>query len=111
VVLIEAGAADPVGFTDPMKLFALAGGGYLGFAWEQRNIRYVTDKEISIKILRYLVGVIILIGIQSLKVVLGDSLAISLARYMITGLWATALYPYIGSRIRIGKSGTLFRTD
>lgn len=109
-ILIETGAADPVGFTDPMKLFALAGGGYLGFAWEQRKIRYVTEKKMSIKILRYLVGVIVLIGIQSLKVVLGSSMAVALARYAITGLWATALYPYIGSRIRIGKSGTLFGT-
>lgn len=107
-VSIIGGTTDPVGFTDPMKLFALAGGGYLGFAWEQRKIAYSTEGTVSMKILRFVIGVVVLMGIQGLKAVLGDHLAITLLRYLMIGLWATALYPMIASRIKIGKAGALF---
>jgi undecaprenyl-diphosphatase len=107
-VSISWGITDPVGFEDPMKLFALAGGGYLGFAWDQRKISYTTDGTVALKILRYLFGVAVLMGIQALKALPGDSIAVDLLRYLLTGLWATALYPLIGSRIKIGKTGKLF---
>ncbi|PKL20445.1 MAG: phosphoesterase PA-phosphatase [Spirochaetae bacterium HGW-Spirochaetae-4] len=107
-LLIELDAIDPVGFTDPMKLFSLAGGGYLGFAWEQRHIKYTTDGKTGTKILRFVLGVIVLLVIQALKTILGDHMAVGVFRYGMTGLWATALYPYLGTRIRIGKNSYLF---
>ena len=107
-VLIGMNAIDPVGFTDPMKLFSLAGGGYLGFAWDQRRIRYTTEGSVGIKILRFVIGILVLLVIQALKVVMGDHLAAGLFRYLMTGLWATALYPFLGTKIRIGKTAHLF---
>ncbi|MDD3941484.1 MAG: phosphatase PAP2 family protein [Sphaerochaetaceae bacterium] len=109
-ILIASHVADPVAFMDPLKLFALAGGGYLGFAWEERKISYVTDGTVPIKILRYVLGVVVLLGIQGLKAVLGDHLAVTVLRYLLVGLWATALYPYLGSRIKIGSHRLFERT-
>jgi undecaprenyl-diphosphatase len=103
-ILIEAGVADPVGFTDPMKLFSLAAGGYLGFAWDQKHIRYTTGGTRGIKVLRLLLGIFVVLVIQALKVVLPDHMASGLFRYVATGLWITALYPYLGTKIRIGNS-------
>ncbi|MDD3365916.1 MAG: phosphatase PAP2 family protein [Sphaerochaetaceae bacterium] len=111
VFLIELGIADPIGFSDPMKLFSLAAGGYLGFAWDQRNIQYSTEGTTLLKILRLALGLIILVAIQALKLVLGPHSAVAFFRYALTGVWATALYPFIGTKIRIGKTTHLFETS
>ncbi|MGI6432993.1 MAG: phosphatase PAP2 family protein [Sphaerochaetaceae bacterium] len=100
--------ADPLGFSDPMKLFALAGGGYLGFAWEQKHINYVTEANLAVKLLRLVFGLAILFFIQSLKSILGAHLAITLIRYYLIGLWVTFLYPLIGSKIPVGNNHYFF---
>ena len=109
-VLIELGMADPVGFSDPVKLLSLAAGGYLGFAWEERQVRYTTDGTITIKCIRFILGIMVVLGIQALKVVLGPHLMVSVFRYTAIGLWMTALYPFIGTRIRIAGM-PLFSTE
>lgn len=103
-ILIQTEAADPVGFSDPMKLFSLAAGGYLGFAWDQRLIRYSTEGTPGIKALRLLVGLVVVIAIQGSKAVLPDHMLSSLVRYAAIGLWITALYPLLGTKVKIGKS-------
>lgn len=103
-ILIEAGVADPVGFSDPMKLFSLAAGGYLGFAWDQKHIRYTTEGTTGIKVLRLVLGILVVLIIQALKAVLPDHMASGFFRYTATGLWITALYPYLGTKIKIGKN-------
>lgn len=110
VILIEAGIADPVGFTDPMKLFSLAAGGYLGFAWDQKHIRYTTEGGKGLKILRLLIGILVVLVIQALKAVLPDHMASGFFRYVTTGLWITAIYPYLGTKVRIGAQ-KLFMTE
>lgn len=103
-ILIETQVADPVGFSDPMKLFSLATGGYLGFAWDQRHIRYSTEGTAAIKALRMLAGLVVVIAIQGSKAVLPDHMLSSLVRYVATGLWITALYPLLGTKVKIGTS-------
>lgn len=107
-ILLETGMADPVGFTDLMKLLSLAGGGYLGFAWEQRRIGYTTEGTAGMRILRFAVGIAVLMIIQGSKAVLPSHLAFSFLRYAATGIWTTGLYPFIGIRISIGSKGHLF---
>ncbi len=110
VFLIELGIVDPIAFTDPMKLLSLATGGYLGFAWEQRYIRYETTGTTSIKLLRFGIGIIVLVAIQALKLVLGSHMAMGFFRYVVTGIWATALYPFLGTKIRL-KNVYLFEKN
>lgn len=109
--LISAGLADPVGFTDPVKLLSLAGGGYIGFAIDQTKIHYSVTGSRKAKIIRYVVGVVILLVIQGSKVVLPEHLFFSFLRYMVTGFWATGLYPLVGMRIKLGKNETLFSRE
>ncbi len=100
--LIEGGVIDAVAFSDPLKLLSLAAGGYLGFLWEHRKLNYTTDGSIWMKLLRFVLGVIVVVGIQALKAILGGHLAVSFLRYLLVGLWVTALYPLLGSKIKIG---------
>ncbi len=109
-LLIEFSLADPVGFSDPVKLFSLAAGGYLGFYWEQRLIQYTTDGTPVIKTIRFLFGIVVIVGIQSLKAVLGAHLMVSVFRYAAIGLWVTVLYPYIGTKIKVAGM-PLFSTE
>ena len=97
-----------MGFTDLVKLLALAGGGYLGFAVDNRSMGYSTQGTLPVKLVRYIIGVAAILLIQASKPLLPPHLAFSALRYIATGLWATALYPAIGSRIRTGGSSTLF---
>ena len=109
-MLIEVGIADPVGFSDPMKLMSLAGGGYLGFVWDQRHISYRTDGSMPVKLLRFVLGIAIVLVIQLLKGVLPDHAASAVFRYAATGIWVTSLYPFIGTKIHLGAV-TLFTCD
>ena len=103
-VLIHTQRVDEVGFADPMKLFSLAAGGYLGFAWAERHIHYTTAGRVGIKVLRFLLGIVIVIFIQALKGLLPDHVAAAVFRYTATGFWITGLYPYIGTKVHIAKS-------
>ena len=102
--LVEGGVADRVAFSDPLKLLILEAGGYLGFLWERRKLNYATTGPIWIKLLRFVLGVVVVVGIQGLKALLGSHLAISFLRYLLIGLWVTALYPLLGTKIKIGST-------
>jgi membrane-associated phospholipid phosphatase len=109
--LISAGLADPVGFTDFLKLLSLAGGGYIGFAIDQSRIHYSVAGSTKAKIVRYVAGVVILLVIQGSKAILPEHLFFSFLRYIITGFWATGLYPLVGMRIKLGKNEFLFTRE
>jgi len=102
--LIEGGLADREAYSDPLKLLSLAAGGYLGFLWERKKINYSTQGTLLIKIIRFALGVAVIVAIQGLKALLGGHLAISFLRYLLVGLWVTALYPLIGKKIKLGAS-------
>jgi undecaprenyl-diphosphatase len=109
-ILLETGNADPVGFTDLLKLMSLSAGGYLGFFWEEKHIRYSTTGSRTTKLVRVMAGIGVVLAIQGLKVVLPDLYISTLFRYAAIGFWITALYPFLGSRIRIGDT-TLFNRE
>lgn len=102
-VLLLFDAIDAVAYSDPMKLMTLAGTGYLGFAWEQRYMNYTTEGSYLLKLIRLVVGLVILFGIQALKALLGAHLLITLLRYALIGIWVTALYPYVGAKVGLFK--------
>lgn len=95
-ILLEAGAADPVGYVDVLKLLILTGSGYLGFYLSQRYLPYSTEGTKKKRWFRFLVGIIVLIAIQGAKAVLPDTATVAFLRYLLTGLWITFLFPAIG---------------
>lgn len=103
-LLLATKRADQLAYSDPMKLAALAGGGYLAFAWEQTHLHYSTDGSLVLKIIRTLVGLAVVFGIQSLKSLLGSHEAVTLLRYILIGLWVPALYPYLGMKVGLFTS-------
>jgi len=106
--LIPAGLVDPTAFTDPMKLLSLAGGGYLGFALDQSRLHYATTGSLKVKAFRYAFGVLVLMLVQGSKPFLPDHLFFSFLRYIVTGFWASGLYPMLGLRLRLWAGEPLF---
>jgi len=109
--LISAHAVDEVAFGDMMKLLALGSGGYIGFAIEESRIHYATDGTFGIKLLRFAIGIIVIVLIQAAKAVLPEHMVFSFLRYALTGAWATVLYPYLGRHVKLGKHGYLFTAE
>ncbi|MFA5513607.1 MAG: phosphatase PAP2 family protein [Sphaerochaetaceae bacterium] len=106
--LISKKSIDIVGFTDLTKLLALAGGGYLGFALEQKYINYVIEGSLVKKGIRFIIGFVVLLAIQASKKVFGPSMLVTFLRYWGIGLWVTFIYPVIGSKIKSKKGVPLF---
>ena len=100
-ILLNAHSVDEVAFTDLMKALALAGGGYLGFAFEAKKVNYTVEASIQKKLLRYLLGMVGVVSIMALKGLIPESLYSigSFARYALLGFWATGLFPFIGKRV------------
>jgi membrane-associated phospholipid phosphatase len=107
-ILMAFANADTLAFSDPMKLLALAGGGYLGFFLEFKKVKYTTDGSVGLKVVRFLIGLIILLAIQFSKAVVGGHFVTTFFRYWLVGFWATFIYPFLGSKIRVSKESTLF---
>ena len=108
-IILSLGKGDPVALTDLMKTLALAGGGYLGFALEKKYVNYSVEGTKGRKILRYLVGIAVLLLIMGAKAVLPAHIVFGFIRYLLCGFWAIGLYPFLGSKIRI-KGTALFPT-
>lgn len=103
-VLLFAGRIDDTAFSDMMKNFALFGGAYLGFFWDAKRIHFSTEGSLVQKLLRFILGFAVVLGIMALKHLVSDPPGYYLMacfRYALTGLWATALHPYIGKKLRL----------
>ncbi|HKM08577.1 MAG TPA: phosphatase PAP2 family protein [Sphaerochaeta sp.] len=100
-ILLNAHSVDEVAFTDFMKSLALAGGGYLGFAFEAKKVNYTVEASIQKKLLRYFLGMVGVLAIMALKALIPIGLYSigSFARYALLGFWATGLFPFIGKRV------------
>lgn len=108
-IILSMGKGDPVALTDLMKMLALAGGGYLGFAMERKYVNYSVDGTGGRKLLRYVVGIVVLLLIMGSKAILPSHMFFGFLRYLLCGFWAIGLYPFLGSKIRI-KGIALFPT-
>ncbi len=102
-ILLNMGAIDEVAFTDLMKVLALGGGGYLGFALENKKVNFIVEEKLGKQILRYVLGLLGILVFMGAKAVIPESLyaAGSFVRYTMVGLWATGLYPLIGKNLRL----------
>lgn len=102
-ILLNTGTIDEVAFTDLMKVFALGGGGYLGFALENKKVNFTVEEKRSKQIVRYFIGLVGILLFMGAKVIIPESLYAvgSFVRYTLVGLWATGLYPLIGKNLRL----------
>ncbi|MEA5027371.1 MAG: phosphatase PAP2 family protein [Sphaerochaeta associata] len=102
-ILLNTGTIDEVAFTDLMKVFALGGGGYLGFALENKKVNFTVEEKRSKQIVRYVIGLVGILLFIGAKVIIPESLYAvgSFVRYTLVGLWATGLYPLIGKNLRL----------
>lgn len=65
-------------------------GFYLGYILEDKYIQYDTRASMIVQILKFLIGIAVLLGLKiGLKLVLPPSLISDFVRYSICGLWAT----------------------
>lgn len=94
-ILLNTHSVDEVAFTDLMKVLALAGGGYLGFALEVKKVNYAIEAPLKKKLLRFVLGMAGVVSIMSLKALIPVNLysAGSFVRYALLGFWATGLFP------------------
>lgn len=102
-ILLNLSLIDEVAFTDLLKVLALGGGGYLGFALENLKVQFSTKATIGKQIARYLLGLAVVLLIMAAKAVIPESLYAvgSFVRYTLVGLWATGLYPLIGKSLHL----------
>lgn len=102
-VLLNLELVDPVAFNDLMKTLALAGAGLLGFGFEEQIVRYRVEASLTKKILRYLLGMGVVIAIIASKALFPPSIyAISsFIRYSLVGVWATVLFPITGKSLHL----------
>ena len=102
-ILLNTGTIDEVAFTDLMKVFALGGGGYLGFVLENKKVNFTVEEKRSKQIVRYVIGLVGILLFMGAKVIIPESLYAvgSFVRYTLVGLWATGVYPLIGKNLRL----------
>jgi membrane-associated phospholipid phosphatase len=100
-ILLNLHRVDEVAFTDLMKTLALAGGGYLGFAFEVKKVNYSVEASLRKKLLRFFLGMVGVVSIMALKALIPEALYSigSFTRYALLGFWATGLFPFIGKRV------------
>lgn len=100
-ILLNLHRIDEVAFTDLMKVLALGGGGFLGFVFENRRVNFSTDGTWTKKIVRYLIGMAGVVAVMAAKALIPTSLYAfgSFVRYALIGLWATGLFPLIGTSL------------
>ncbi|MCK5156400.1 MAG: phosphatase PAP2 family protein [Spirochaetales bacterium] len=86
-------------YTNMMKSSALFSGLLLASFLSETHIKFGNDGSITIKVVRYLIGLATSFMILSVsKLVLPDIAAIAFCRYFLTAFWAFALFPFIGIR-------------
>ncbi len=103
VVTMEIGVSDIVAFEDVMKLLSLLGSGYIGFSFALDDLHYSVEHTKRIQLIRYVIGLVVIVAIQGIKYLLPDIIVITFFRYTLIGLWITFLFPYIGLKLNLFK--------
>ncbi len=88
--------------TDYLKIAIFSIGASVGFILEEKIACFTTESTAIKKIIRFIIGftfaVIILAG---LKIFFGDNLLSTIIRYLLTGLWITFGFPYLGIKVKL----------
>lgn len=89
-----------------LKLSSITAGFTFGSYLEHRQIDYVITGTLTVKLLRYIMGILgALLILYGGKIVLPDMALFTCIRYTGAGFWAFYLYPLAGSHLSIDKEG------
>ncbi|MDC7243309.1 MAG: phosphoesterase PA-phosphatase, partial [Sphaerochaetaceae bacterium] len=101
-ILLQLNLIDETAFSDFMKTMAFSAGGFIGIAYEIKKINFSVEGSKVQKVLRVLVLVLGMLIIQyGLKLIFVESIYYigAFIRYLIVGLWLTALFPLIFKKL------------
>jgi hypothetical protein len=89
-----------------LKLSSITAGFTFGSYLERKQIDYVITGTLTVKLLRYIVGILgALLILYGGKIFLPDIALFTCVRYAGAGFWAFYLYPLAGSHLAIDKEG------
>ncbi len=87
---------------DLIKTIALLNGVSLGFVLDFKNESFIVESKVSMKIIRYLIGMAgAFVLINLFKIFLPDLGHFNYMRYFILGFWVVYLYPSIGVKLSL----------
>ena len=107
-VLLSAHLIDSTAFSDLMKILSLAGGAYAGCVLEVRIVSFQEQRNPVRAVACILLSVAGVAVIMAMKAIFPDNAYFigSFIRYFLLGFWATGLFPFIATRIRLMETGT-----
>lgn len=87
---------------DTVKTFGVGVGAVVGLVWEQRSIQFTTGGTIPKRLLRLVVGGVLVVVLRlGLKAVLPHQLVFDGLRYAAMGLAATGIAPWVFGKLRL----------
>ena len=93
---------NPLDYSGYFKLVGVATGAILGFLFEESKYPYEIEASLSIKFLRYIIGISTTIGIMlGFKVLFPEGELFDYIRYLLVGVWISGLYPIVGYKLGI----------
>ena len=107
-VLLSAHLIDSTAFSDLMKILSLAGGAYAGCVLEVRLVYFREQRNPAKAVACILLSMAGVAVIMAMKAIFPDNAYFigSFIRYFLLGFWATGLFPFIATRIRLMETGT-----
>jgi len=101
-ILCQTGTIDNEMNKDLYAGLAISGGVLFFSTLEQTTVAFKVDGSAGLKVLRYVVGMIGVIGLLiGLKKVLPAGAVFRFLRYLVSGIWAVWLYPLIGKKLKL----------
>lgn len=102
-LLIQMACIDEVAFSDFSKNMGMLGGIMIGFVIEEKYCNFSEEGAITLKIVRYIVGLVVTLFIlEGVKKILPYVAVVSFFRYFTAALWIT-LYPILGRKTGLFK--------
>lgn len=101
-ILCQNGTFNSEMVSDLYIGLAISGGVLFFSTLEQTTVAFKVDGSVGLRILRYIVGMVGLIGILvGLKKVLPAGDIFRFLRYLLTGIWAVWAYPLLGKKLKL----------
>ncbi len=103
-ILLHLNLVDIVAFAPLMKILAFGAGGFIGICYEIKKIKFNIKGTIKQKILRIITLIVGMLIIQTLlKLVFSENIYYigALIRYILIGLWLTAIFPKLFKKLFI----------
>jgi len=86
--------------SDLLKVLGVFTGTVVGFILQEKKLTFIVEQKMYLKIIRYLIGVLIAVGLLvGLKFLFPEMGIFNYFRYLIVGAWVSGLYPMLGVKL------------